>query len=135
MRKPVKEGTFLKRMIKITSIVQLLTSIYLVGLALYYPFVLKYPTMWRVYVPILLFQGGSSLLLLRSLLKSALRRKAWFVLATTFFLGNLSFGSTPTTLFTINSSLAPQQFPMLISCLLLITATHSYIKEERTVWD
>lgn len=135
MRKQVKEGTLLKRMIKITSIVQLLTSIYLVGLALYYPLILKYPTMWRFYVPILLFQGGSSLLLLRSLFKSVLHRKAWFVLATTFFLGNLSYGSTPTALFTINSSLALQQLPMLISCLILIIVTHSYIKSERTVWD
>lgn len=138
MRKPVESESFLNTMINLVKMVQIGSTLLLIVLTLSMNFSMMtyngYPVSSTIYISVLVIQCICSLLMLRSLAKSVLRRKAWLIWLTSWTLGQISivsFGAQAS----IHSNFSIFGAPLAITSFILIIATHSYIKRLRTVWD
>lgn len=135
MKEPVLEKTFLRKMIWFTAIIQSGTTLFLIAKSVMWhaSFVSVNWNLvdWKIYIAILILQFIVSMLLLRSMLQNPLRRKAWFIWFTTFFLGRITITSIGGM--NINSSLTLFGVPMLLTCIVLIIASHRYTKNHRIV--
>jgi predicted neutral ceramidase superfamily lipid hydrolase len=138
MRKPVEKESFLNTMINLVKMIQIGSTLLLIILTLSTNLSMitynGYPVSLLVTLSVLIIQCLLSLLLLRSLAKSVLRRKAWLIWLTSWALGHISivsFGAQAS----INSNLSIFGAPLAITSFILIIASHSYIKKVRTVWD
>lgn len=138
MRKPVENESFLNAMINLVKMVQIGSTLLLIVLTLSMDFSMMtyngYSVSSTIYISMLVIQCTCSILLLRSLAKSVLRRKAWLIWLTSWALGQISivsFGAQAS----IHSNLSIFGAPLAVTSFILIIATHSYIKRVRTVWD
>jgi hypothetical protein len=138
MRKPVENESFLHTMISLVKVIQIGTTFLLIILALTRNFSMitynGYQVNPMVYLLVLVIQCICSLLLLRSLAKSVLRRKAWFIFIVSWALGEISIISSSGEA-SIHSSLTLFGTPLTVTIILLIIASHSYIKKIRAVWE
>lgn len=138
MRKPVEENSSLQQMIKRVAVVQLGSTIFLSLLALFLRVsTVTYNGAWvsiKTSMLVLLIQCVCSFLLLKSLSKSVLRRKAWLIWFASWGIGQInviSYGSY----MNVKLALSIFQIPLALVSFILIIMTHSYIKRVRTVWD
>jgi hypothetical protein len=134
VNQPIRKETFLLKTLQLVRVIQIGSTLFmlvLVGLGklslvTYNGQAIQATT----YMGILVIQCICSWLLLTSLVKKVLRRKAWLIWLLSWGLGEISFIAQGISA-SFRSSLSIFGAPLMIASLVLIIATHSYVKEQK----